>query len=122
MTAPRRERKVVTVVFCDLVGFTAQAESLDPEDVEALLSPYHERVRSELERHGGTVERFIGDGVMALLGAPVRLDVRPDAGEAMASGDPVNTAARSAIRAVPPYEREVELIEARLAGAQSASA
>jgi class 3 adenylate cyclase len=53
----RRERKVVTVVFCDLVGFTARAESLDPEDVEALLRPYHERVRAELERHGGMVEK-----------------------------------------------------------------
>ena len=66
----RRERKVVTVVFCDLVGFTARAESLDPEDVEAFLRPYHERVRSELERHGGTVEKFIGDAAMALFGAP----------------------------------------------------
>ena len=64
--APRRERKVVTVLFCDLVGFTSRAESMDPEDVEALLRPYHERVRSELERHGGTVEKFIGDAVMAL--------------------------------------------------------
>ena len=66
----RRERKVVTVVFCDLVGFTARAESMDPEDVEALLRPYHLRVREELERHGGTVEKFIGDAVMALFGAP----------------------------------------------------
>jgi class 3 adenylate cyclase/tetratricopeptide (TPR) repeat protein len=128
----RRERKVVTVVFCDLVGFTSRAESMDPEDVEALLRPYHERVRAELERHGGTVEKFIGDAVMALFGAPtaheddperavraalairefaveeelelrigittgealVRLDARPDAGEGMASGDVVNTAAR----------------------------
>ena len=55
MSAPRRERKVVTVLFCDLVGFTAKAESLDPEDVDAFLAPYHDRVRSELERHGGTV-------------------------------------------------------------------
>ena len=132
MASPRRERKVVTVVFCDLVGFTAQAESMDPEDVEALLRPYHERVRAELERHGGTVEKFIGDAVMALFGAPtaheddperavraalairdfavedelelrvgittgealVSLDARPDAGEGMASGDVVNTAAR----------------------------
>ncbi len=129
----RRERKVVTVVFCDLVGFTARSESLDPEDVEAFLSPYHEHVRTELERHGGTVEKFIGDAVMALFGAPVaheddperavraslairdwaleaddvqvriavttgealvRLDARPEAGEGMASGDVVNTAAR----------------------------
>jgi class 3 adenylate cyclase/tetratricopeptide (TPR) repeat protein len=67
---PRRERKVVTVVFCDLVGFTQRAEQLDPEDVEALLDPYHQRLRSELERHGGTVEKFIGDAVMALFGAP----------------------------------------------------
>jgi class 3 adenylate cyclase/tetratricopeptide (TPR) repeat protein len=128
----RRERKVVTVLFCDLVGFTSQAESMDPEDVEAILRPYHARVRSELERYGGTVEKFIGDAVMALFGAPVaheddperavraalairdfafenglelrvgittgealvQLDAQPDAGEGMASGDVVNTAAR----------------------------
>jgi class 3 adenylate cyclase/tetratricopeptide (TPR) repeat protein len=71
MTTGRRERKVVSVVFCDMVGFTAQVDASDPEDVEALLLPYHERVRSELERHGGTVEKFIGDAVMALFGAPV---------------------------------------------------
>ena len=71
MTAARRERKVVTVLFADLVGFTSRAESLDPEDVEAILGPYHERLRSELERFGGTVEKFIGDAVMALFGAPV---------------------------------------------------
>jgi class 3 adenylate cyclase/tetratricopeptide (TPR) repeat protein len=69
--APRRERKVVTVVFCDLVGFTARAEELDPEDVHAILGPYHSRVRAELERFGGTVEKFIGDAVMALFGAPL---------------------------------------------------
>src|SRR5689334_16124473 len=74
----RRERKVVTVVFCDLVGFTARAESLDPEDVEAILRPYHGRVRSELERHGGTVEKFIGDAVMALFGAPVAHEDDPE--------------------------------------------
>src|SRR5437867_10699491 len=65
-----RERKVVTVLFADLVSFTSRAESLDPEDVEAILRPYHERLRFELERHGGTVEKFIGDAVMALFGAP----------------------------------------------------
>jgi class 3 adenylate cyclase len=131
--SPRRERKVVTVLFADLVGFTSRAESLDPEDVEAILRPYHARLRSELERHGGTVEKFIGDAVMALFGAPaaheddperavraalairdwareegelevrigvttgealVSLGARPEAGEGMASGDVVNTAAR----------------------------
>jgi predicted ATPase/class 3 adenylate cyclase len=74
----REERKVVTVVFCDLVGFTAKAEQLDPEDVRAILGPYHERVRSELERHGGTVEKFIGDAVMALFGAPTAHEDDPE--------------------------------------------
>src|SRR3954471_8851855 len=69
--ASRKERKVVTIVFADLVGFTSRAESLDPEDVEAILGPYHRRLRGELERHGGTVEKFIGDAVMAVFGAPV---------------------------------------------------
>ena len=77
-TTPRRERKVVTVVFCDLVGFTARAESLDPEDVDAFLDPYHKRVQAELERHGGTVEKFIGDAVMALFGAPVAHEDDPE--------------------------------------------
>src|SRR5213080_4705716 len=71
MSERRRERKVVTVLFADLVGFTSRAETLDPEDVEAILGPYHERLRDELERHGGTVEKFIGDAVMAVFGAPV---------------------------------------------------
>src|SRR5712691_10100340 len=66
----REERKVVTVLFADLVGFTQRAEQMDPEDVRALLAPYWERLRCELERHGGTVEKFIGDAVMALFGAP----------------------------------------------------
>jgi class 3 adenylate cyclase len=74
----REERKVVSVFFCDLVGFTARAERLDPEDVRALLGPYHERLRSELERFGGTVEKFIGDAVMALFGAPVAHEDDPE--------------------------------------------
>src|SRR5437879_7737884 len=65
------ERKVVTVLFADLVGFTARAEQLDPEDVRAILTPYFARIRSELETFGGTVEKFIGDAVMAVFGAPV---------------------------------------------------
>jgi class 3 adenylate cyclase/tetratricopeptide (TPR) repeat protein len=74
----REERKVVTVFFCDLVGSTAQAERLDPEDVRSLLRRYHEHVRSELERHGGTVEKFIGDAVMALFGAPTTREDDPE--------------------------------------------
>ena len=67
----REERKIVTVLFADLVGFTSRAERLDPEDVRALLAPYWERLRGEIERFGGTVEKFIGDAVMALFGAPI---------------------------------------------------
>src|SRR5213082_340760 len=74
----REERKVVTVLFCDLVGSTARAEGLDPEEVSALLSRYHSGVRAELERHGGTVEKFIGDAVMALFGAPLAHEDDPE--------------------------------------------
>ena len=76
----REERKVVTVLFVDLVGFTARAEQLDPEDVRAVLAPYHAHVRGELERFGGTVEKFIGDAVMALFGAPVAHEDDPERG------------------------------------------
>src|SRR5437660_507630 len=74
----REERKVVTVLFADLVGFTSRAEEMDPEDVRALLAPYHQRLRAELERFGGTVEKFIGDAVMALFGAPVAHEDDPE--------------------------------------------
>jgi DNA-binding SARP family transcriptional activator len=74
----RRERKLVTVLFCDLVGFTARSETLDPEDVQALLHPYFAKVRAELERFGGTVEKFIGDAVMAVFGAPTAHEDDPE--------------------------------------------
>jgi class 3 adenylate cyclase len=66
------ERKVVSVLFCDLVGFTAASEAADPEDVRARLRPYHARLRDEIERYSGTVEKFVGDAVMAVFGAPWR--------------------------------------------------
>jgi class 3 adenylate cyclase len=72
------ERRVVTVLFVDLVGFTARAERLDPEDVGAILSRYYERVRSEIERFGGSVEKFVGDAVMAVFGAPVAYGDDPE--------------------------------------------
>jgi DNA-binding SARP family transcriptional activator/tetratricopeptide (TPR) repeat protein len=75
---PREERKVVTVLFCDLVGFTADAEELDPEDVRALQRPYFDRVRAEVGRFGGTVEKFIGDAVMAVFGAPAAHEDDPE--------------------------------------------
>jgi class 3 adenylate cyclase/tetratricopeptide (TPR) repeat protein len=65
------ERKTVSVLFADLVGFTTRAEELDPEDVGGLQTPYYVRVKKEIENFGGTVEKFIGDAVMAVFGAPV---------------------------------------------------
>jgi len=70
-TGAREERKIVSVVFADLVGFTARSEKLDPEDVRAIQTPYFQRVRAEIEGCGGTVEKFIGDAVMGVFGAPV---------------------------------------------------
>ena len=69
--AGREERKVVSVLFCDLVGFTSRSEAMDVEDVRGTLQPYHELLRRTIESYGGTVEKFIGDAVMALFGAPV---------------------------------------------------
>jgi class 3 adenylate cyclase/tetratricopeptide (TPR) repeat protein len=133
------ERKVVSVLFVDLVGFTDRSDRADPEDVRATLRPYHARVKREIERFEGTVEKFVGDAVMAVFGAPVAreddaeravraalgiieaipelneavpglelavraavdtgeavvsLTARPEAGEGIATGDVVNTAAR----------------------------
>ncbi|MBA2311868.1 MAG: AAA family ATPase [Actinobacteria bacterium] len=138
-TPQAEERKVVSVLFVDLVGFTARSHGADPEDVRAALTPYHRLLKSEIERFGGTVEKFIGDAVMAVFGAPfaheddaeravraalriteaieelneatadvdlsiraavntgeglVALGARPGAGEAMVTGDVVNTASR----------------------------
>jgi class 3 adenylate cyclase/tetratricopeptide (TPR) repeat protein len=76
--AVREERKVVTVLFADLVGFTSRSEQLDPEDVRATLTPYFARLREELERRGGTVEKFIGDAVMAVFGAPTAREDDPE--------------------------------------------
>jgi class 3 adenylate cyclase/tetratricopeptide (TPR) repeat protein len=142
-----QERKVVSVLFADLVGSTSRAERLDPEDVRRLLDTFHVRLRGELERYGGTVEKYIGDAVMAVFGAPraheddperavqaalslheaigelnaadpelglrvrvgiatgeafVNLEASPAAGESMAAGDVVNTAAR--LQAAAPVD------------------
>jgi class 3 adenylate cyclase/predicted ATPase len=71
IAAPAAERRLVTVLFADLVGFTSHAEARDPEDVRELLSRYFELCRTLIDRYGGTVEKFIGDAVMAVWGAPV---------------------------------------------------
>src|SRR5437016_9819713 len=64
-------RKVVTVLFCDVVGSTALGESVDPEALQGLLARYFERMKGIVEAHGGSVEKFIGDAVMAVFGVPV---------------------------------------------------
>jgi class 3 adenylate cyclase len=73
LASPERgeERRIVTVVFVDLVDFTRLAERLDPEDLRGVQGAYFHRVRAEIERFGGHVEKYIGDAVMALFGAPV---------------------------------------------------
>ena len=68
---PPEIRKTVTVLFCDLTGSTALGETLDPEPLRALLARYFERMKAIVERHGGSVEKFIGDAVMAVFGVPV---------------------------------------------------
>lgn len=72
------ERKVVTILFCDLVGFTAGADNADPEDVRATLRPYHAVLREAIEHYGGTVEKFVGDAVMAAFGAPTAHEDDPE--------------------------------------------
>src|SRR6476659_10129927 len=67
----REQRKTVTVLFCDVAGSTAMGESADPEILRGLLARYFERMRGIVEAHGGTVEKFIGDAVMAVFGVPV---------------------------------------------------
>jgi len=137
LAAPlREERRLVSILFVDLEGFTAAAEQADPEDVRETLTRFHAAAREQIEAYGGRLEKFIGDAVMAVFGAPLahgddaeravraglrlltavdglqgsgpRLAARaavntgealvtmgrPEAGEAFAIGDVVNTAAR----------------------------
>jgi class 3 adenylate cyclase len=98
---PDAERRVVSVIFVDLVGFTARAERLDPEDVHAILTPYHDGVRREIQSFGGVVEKFIGDAVMAVFGAPI------------AFGDDAERAIRAAL-AVRDSVREMNERDAQL--------
>jgi class 3 adenylate cyclase len=126
--APHEERKLVSVLFVDLVDSTARADKADPEDVREVLQAYHREAKQCIEQYGGVVEKFIGDAVMAVFGAPIAhgddaeravraglrvlemIDVparaavntgeaivsvdQAQSGEALATGDVVNTAAR----------------------------
>ena len=101
------ERKVVSVLFCDLVGFTAASEQQDPEDVRARIRPYHARLREEIEGYGGTVEKFIGDAVMAVFGAPVAHEDDPE--RAVRSGLAVLEAIAELNEADPGLELRVRV-------------
>ncbi len=103
----RRERRVVTSLFCDLVGFTSQSEAADPEDLDRMLEAYFALARGAIERHGGIVEKFIGDAVVGVFGVPlaheddparaVRAGLEICAGASAltsASGDPLPSAGR----------------------------
>ena len=130
---PPVHRKVVTVLFCDVVGSTALGETVDPEALQGLLARYFERMKAIVESHGGSVEKFIGDAVMAVFGVPQvheddalracraavemraafsELGVQGRIGvntgevvtgteERLATGDPVNVAARLQQAAAP---------------------
>ena len=141
------QRKVVTVLFCDVVGSTSLGENIDPEALRALLARYFEQMKAIVERHGGVVEKFIGDAVMAVFGVPaVHEDdavralhaaaemqmAMPELGiegrigvctgevvtgteERLATGDPVNVAARLQ-SAAQPGETLLDETTLRLAG------
>jgi class 3 adenylate cyclase len=89
---PREERKLISVLFVDMVGFTSRSDKADPEDVRDTLQGFHARAKQEIERFGGTVEKFIGDAVMAVFGAPV------------AHGDDAERAVRAGLRVVHAME------------------
>src|SRR5215211_5389679 len=91
--APTTERRVVSVLFADLVGFTPASAERDPEDTRELLSSYFELARTFTDRYGGTVEKFIGDAVMAVWGTPV------------AQEDDAERAVRAAIELVDAVKR-----------------
>ena len=109
---PVAERRLVTVLFADLAGFTPFAEERDAEEVRDTLSRYFDTSRAVIERYGGTVEKFIGDAVMALWGAPV---AREDAALAGLEGRPDQ--ALAAYRSVIASRREagVDFIAAWMA-------
>jgi class 3 adenylate cyclase len=103
----REERKIVTALFCDLVGFTAASEQQDPEDVRARIRPYHARLRREIERYGGTVEKFVGDAVMAVFGAPVAHE--DDAERAVRAGRGILEAIAELNEAEPGFDLQVRV-------------
>ena len=107
--ARREERKRVSVLFCDLVGFTARSDQADPEDVGALLRPYHARLRHEIERFGGIVDKFIGDGVMGVFGVPAAHE-----DDAVRGAGPLERL----VEGLYPGRRRADRVAARVRGAR----
>ncbi len=77
-SGPAEERRIVTVLFADIVGFTTRSDGADPEDVRRTLLPFHARVKEDIERLGGTLDKFIGDAAMGVFGAPVAHEDDPE--------------------------------------------
>lgn len=75
---PPEERRVVTIMFADITGSTPLADRLDPEDMRAILTGYFNLMAEQIRKHGGTVEKYIGDAVMAVFGAPIAHEDDPD--------------------------------------------
>ncbi len=90
--AVREERKLVSVLFVDLVGFTARSDRADPEDVRDVLQLYYAEAKKLIEHHGGAVEKFIGDAVVAVFGVPA------------AHGDDAERAVRAGLRVLERIE------------------
>ena len=108
LQAPEREtRKTVTVLFCDVTGSTALGESTDPEALRALLARYFERMKQIVESHGGTVEKFIGDAVMAVFGIPAAHE--DDAERAVRAGLAIVEAIEELNRLDPSMDLAVRL-------------
>jgi len=105
--APHEERRLVSVIFVDLVGFTSRSERLDPEDVQALLRPYHDAVRDEIESFGGVVEKFIGDAIVGLFGAPTAFG--DDAERAVRAALAVRERVRSMDEADPQLDLKIRV-------------
>ena len=75
---PPEERRVVTVMFADIIGSTPMAARMDPEDMRAILTGYFNLMTQQIRKHGGTVEKYIGDAVMAVFGTPITHEDDPD--------------------------------------------
>nr|MBA3532658.1 adenylate/guanylate cyclase domain-containing protein [Ardenticatenales bacterium] len=77
-SAPTEQRKQATILFADLVGFTSMAERMDPEEVRAITNRFFHHVTPAIRRHGGRIEKYIGDAIMAVFGIPTSDERNPE--------------------------------------------